>query len=71
LDVKTAMKASGSPSERSEEFARQRMHDASVVPTTTNALRAEIAKDRSMPNGRQRISWLFRTSCLPWVEGVV
>ncbi|CUW37715.1 protein of unknown function [Magnetospirillum sp. XM-1] len=39
------MDASGSPSDISEEFSRQRMHDAGVVLTATNTLMAEIAQD--------------------------
>ena len=43
--VQAVMDASGSPSHLSEEFSRQRMHDAGVVLTATNTLIAEIAQD--------------------------
>jgi len=43
--VQAVMDASGSPSDLSEEFWRQRMHDAGVVLTATNTLMAEIAQD--------------------------
>jgi len=46
------MDASGSPSVLSEEFSRQRMHDAGVVLT-------EIAQDWSTPAGQQLITLLF------------
>jgi hypothetical protein len=51
--------ASGSPSLKSEEFSRQRMHDAGVVLTATNTLMAEIAQDWSTPAGQQLITLLF------------
>lgn len=51
--------ASGSPSDLSEEFSRQRMHDAGVVLTATNTLMAEIAQDWSTPHGQQLIGLLF------------
>lgn len=57
--VQAVMDASGSPSELSEEFSRQRMHDAGVVLTATNTLMAEIAQDWSTPNGQQLIGLLF------------
>ncbi|MCX2888325.1 MULTISPECIES: isochorismatase family protein [Pseudomonas] len=57
--VQAVMDASGSPSLLSEEFARQRMHDAGVVLTATNTLMAEIGKDWSTPNGQQLIGLLF------------
>lgn len=57
--VQAVMDASGSPSVLSEEFARQRMHDAGVVLTATNTLMAEIGKDWSTPNGQQLIGLLF------------
>ncbi|AJQ47143.1 MULTISPECIES: isochorismatase family protein [Pseudomonas] len=57
--VQAVMDASGSPSLLSEEFARQRMHDAGVVLTATNTLMAEIGKDWSTPNGEQLIGLLF------------
>ncbi|MCY1669416.1 isochorismatase family protein [Novosphingobium sp. SL115] len=57
--VQAVMDASGSPSELSEEFARQRMHDAGVVLTATNTLMAEIAQDWSTPSGQQLIGLLF------------
>ena len=57
--VQAVMDASGSPSDLSEEFSRQRMHDAGVVLTTTNTLIAEIAQDWSTPAGQQLITLLF------------
>jgi nicotinamidase-related amidase len=57
--VQAVMDASGSPSLLSEEFARQRMHDAGVVLTATNTLMAEIGKDWSTPIGQQLIGLLF------------
>ncbi|SPA22094.1 putative hydrolase [Cupriavidus taiwanensis] len=57
--VQAVMDASGSPSELSEEFSRQRMRDAGVVLTATNTLFAEIAQDWSTPNGQQLIGLLF------------
>ncbi|MFQ8213599.1 isochorismatase family protein [Klebsiella pneumoniae] len=57
--VQAVMDASGSPSDLSEEFSRQRMHDAGVVLTATNTLMAEIAQDWSTPDGQQLISLLF------------
>ena len=57
--VQAVMDASGSPSDLSEEFSRQRMHDAGVVLTATNTLIAEIAKDWSTPAGQQLIGLLF------------
>ncbi|WP_042877656.1 isochorismatase family protein [Cupriavidus necator] len=57
--VQAVMDASGSPSELSEEFSRQRMHDAGVVLTATNTLMAEIAQDWSTPAGQQLIGLLF------------
>jgi len=57
--VQAVMDASGSPSELSEEFSRQRMRDAGVVLTATNTLMAEIAKDWSTPVGQQLIGLLF------------
>lgn len=57
--VQAVMDASGSPSDLSEEFARQRMHDAGVVLTATNTLIAEIAQDWSTPSGQQLIGLLF------------
>jgi nicotinamidase-related amidase len=57
--VQAVMDASGSPSEHSEEFARQRMRDAGVVLTATNTLIAEIAQDWSTPAGQQLIGLLF------------
>jgi len=59
FNVHAVMDASGSPSELSEEFARQRMHDAGVVLTATNTLMAEIAQDWSTPAGQQLITLLF------------
>ncbi|HDZ2453962.1 TPA: isochorismatase family protein [Klebsiella pneumoniae] len=57
--VQAVMDASGSPSDLSEEFSRQRMHDAGVVLTATNTLMAEIAQDWSTPQGQQLIGLLF------------
>jgi len=57
--VQAVMDASGSPSNLSEEFSRQRMHDAGVVLTATNTLMAEIAQDWSTPTGQQLIGLLF------------
>lgn len=57
--VQAVMDASGSPSNLSEEFSRQRMHDAGVVLTATNTLIAEIAQDWSTPAGQQLITLLF------------
>ncbi|MGF6753271.1 isochorismatase family protein [Paraburkholderia sp. GAS334] len=57
--VQAVMDASGSPSDLSEAFSRQRMHDAGVVLTATNTLMAEIAQDWSTPAGQQLIALLF------------
>jgi nicotinamidase-related amidase len=57
--VQAVMDASGSPSVLSEEFSRQRMHDAGVVLTATNTLMAEIAQDWSTPEGQLLITLLF------------
>ncbi|MNP24524.1 Isochorismatase family protein [compost metagenome] len=57
--VQAVLDASGSPSDLSEELARQRMHDAGVVLTATNTLMAEIGQDWSTPNGQQLIGLLF------------
>ncbi len=57
--VQAVMDASGSPSELSEGFSRQRMHDAGVVLTATNTLMAEIGQDWSTPIGQQLIGLLF------------
>lgn len=57
--VQAVMDASGSPSDLSEEFSRQRMRDAGVVLTATNTLMAEIAQDWSTPTGQQLIGLLF------------
>lgn len=57
--VQAVMDASGSPSDLSEEFARQRMHNAGVVLTATDTLMAEIAQDWSTPSGQQLIGLLF------------
>ena len=59
FSVQAVMDASGSPSDLSEEFSRQRMHDAGVVLTATNTLMAEIAQDWSTPTGQQLIGLLF------------
>ena len=57
--VQALMDASGSPSDLSEEFSRQRMHDAGVVLTATNTLMAELAQDWSTLTGQQLIGLLF------------
>jgi len=57
--VQAVMDASGSPSNLSEEFSRQRMQDEGVVLTATNTLIAEIAKDWSTSDGQQLIGLLF------------
>ena len=57
--VQAVMDASGSPTDWSEEFSRQRMRDAGVVLTATNTLMAEIAQDWSTPDGQQLIGLLF------------
>jgi nicotinamidase-related amidase len=57
--VQTVMDASGSPSDLSEEFSRQRMRDAGVVLTATNTLIAQIAQDWPTPAGQQLIGLLF------------
>lgn len=57
--VQAVLDASGSPSDLSEEFSRQRMRDAGVVLTATNTLIAEIAQDWSTPEGEQLIDLLF------------
>jgi nicotinamidase-related amidase len=57
--VQAVIDASGSPSELSEQFARQRMHDAGVVLTATNTLIAEIAQDWSTATGQQLSGLLF------------
>jgi nicotinamidase-related amidase len=59
FNVQAVMDASGSSSLLSEEFSRQRMHDAGVVLTATNTLMAEIAQDWSTPAGQQLITLLF------------
>jgi nicotinamidase-related amidase len=62
--VQAVMDASGSPSILSEEFSRQRMHDAGVVLTATNTLMAEIAQDWSTPAG-QELSGLLSSDVFP------
>lgn len=57
--VQAVMDASGSPSNLSEEFSRQRMHDAGVILNATNTLIAEIAKELSTSAGQQLIGLLF------------
>lgn len=57
--VQAVMDASGSPSDLSEEFSRQRMRDAGVVLTATNTLIAELAQDWSTPQGQELIGLLF------------
>ncbi|MHC5830304.1 MAG: isochorismatase family protein, partial [Nostoc sp.] len=43
-NVQAVMDASGSPFHLSEDLARQRMHDAGVVLTTTITIIAELVK---------------------------
>jgi nicotinamidase-related amidase len=57
--VQAVMDASGSPSDMSEEFSRQRMREAGVVLTATNTLIAELAQDWSTPHGQELIGLLF------------
>jgi nicotinamidase-related amidase len=57
--VQAVMDASGSPSDMSEEFSRQRMCDAGVVLTATNTLISELAQDWSTPHGQELIGLLF------------
>lgn len=57
--VQAVLDASGSPTDLSEEMARQRMHDAGVVLTATNTLIAEVAQEWSSPEGQQLITLLF------------
>jgi nicotinamidase-related amidase len=57
--VQAVMDASGSPSNLSEEFARQRMHDAGIVLTATITLISELAQDWSTPDGQQLQGLLF------------
>jgi nicotinamidase-related amidase len=57
--VQAVIDASGSPSDLSEEFARQRMRDAGVVLTATNTLIAELAQDWSTLQGQQLVGLLF------------
>jgi hypothetical protein len=57
--AQAVLDASGSSNLLSEEFSRQRMHDAGVVLTATNTLMAEIAQDWSTPAGQQLIMLLF------------
>jgi nicotinamidase-related amidase len=57
--VQAVMDASGSPSDMSEEFSRQRMRDAGVVLTATNTLISELAQDWSTPHGHELIGLLF------------
>jgi nicotinamidase-related amidase len=59
FNVQAVMDASGSPSQLSEEFARQRMLNAGVVLTATNTLIAELAQDWSTPAGQELIGLLF------------
>ena len=59
FNVQAVMDASGSSSLLSEEFSRQRMHDAGVVLTATNTLMTEIAQDWSTRAGQQLITLLF------------
>ncbi len=57
--VQAVLDASGSPFDLSESLARQRMHDAGVVLTTTNTLIAELAQSWATPSGQQLIGLLF------------
>ena len=57
--MQAVIDASGSPSDISEDLARQRMKDAGAVLTATNTLIAELAQDWSTPAGQQLIGLLF------------
>jgi nicotinamidase-related amidase len=57
--VQAVLDASGSPTDLSEEMARQRMQNAGVVLTATNTLIAEVAQEWSSPEGQQLITLLF------------
>ncbi|MBL9126154.1 MAG: isochorismatase family protein [Verrucomicrobiales bacterium] len=57
--VQAVLDASGSPFELSEDLARQRMHDAGVVLTTSNTLIAELVQTWATPEGQQLIGVLF------------
>ena len=57
--VQAVMDASGSPFHLSEDLARQRMHDAGVVLTTTITMIAELVKDWSRREGVELQELLF------------
>jgi hypothetical protein len=52
------------PSDLSEEFSRQRMHDAGVVLTATNTLMAEIAQNPANPLHALLAGFLFCNTLL-------
>ncbi|MEH1783404.1 MAG: isochorismatase family protein [Nostoc sp.] len=58
-NVQAVMDASGSPFHLSEDLARQRMHDAGVVLTTTITIIAELVKDWSRTEGVELQELLF------------
>lgn len=49
--VQAVLDATGSPTDLSEELARQRMLQGGVILTATNTLIAELARDWSRPEG--------------------
>ncbi|MBY6028124.1 isochorismatase family protein [Halomonas sp. DP8Y7-1] len=51
--VQAVLDASGSPTELSEQLARQRMERGGVTLTATNTLIAELARDWSRPEGSE------------------
>ena len=59
FEVQAVLDASGSPFELSENLARQRMHDAGVILTTSNMLIAELAQSWATPEGQALIGILF------------
>ena len=69
-NVQAVMDASGSPFHLSEDLARQRMHDAGVVLTTTITIIAELVKDWSRPEGVELQQLLFSEILPPeFIEG--
>ncbi|HEX5074372.1 MAG TPA: isochorismatase family protein [Gemmatimonadaceae bacterium] len=58
--VQAVKDASGSPFNLSEDSSRRRMEREGVVLTATNTLMAELAQDRSRPEGGQPPGILFR-----------
>ncbi|QLE45520.1 isochorismatase family protein (plasmid) [Nostoc sp. C052] len=69
-NVQAVMDASGSPFHLSEDLARQRMHDAGVVLTTTITIIAELVKDWSRPEGVELQQLLFSDVLPPeFIEG--